>query len=162
MSTRIPSSLKWLIDKRARLDAEIKKTKSSLVEARNLIKELSSLKKSLSAIDQALSLHEIEVDINLIQPINTRYRRINLPYGELTRTILTCLSLYKSKRPVKMTEIVAFVIRRYPDVFIDNMQRLRLNRSVHYRLKDMAANGVIVRHHNPKSGREGIWSLPDE
>lgn len=162
MSTRIPSSLKWLIDKRARLDAEIQKTQSSLVKAKKLLKELSNLKKSLSAIDQALSLHEIEVDVSLIQPVKTQYKRINLPHGELTRSILMCLRLYEGKRPVGMSEIAAFISSRYPNLSDDNLHRITLSRSVHYRLKDLAARGVIVRHHDPKSSHEGIWSLADE
>lgn len=67
MSSRIPSSLKWLIDKRARLDAEIRKTEAFLAKAKDLINELSNLKESLNAIDHTLSLYEIKVDINLIQ-----------------------------------------------------------------------------------------------
>jgi hypothetical protein len=88
MSTRIPSSLKWLIDKRARLDAEIRKTQSSIAKNKELIKELSSLKKNLSAIDKALELHEISVDVTLIEPVKSHYKRIDLPHGELTSSIL--------------------------------------------------------------------------
>lgn len=51
MAPKIPSSLKWLIDKCARLDAEIKKTRASLSSAKQLIEELSKLEDDLAAID---------------------------------------------------------------------------------------------------------------
>lgn len=106
MSTKIPSSLKWLIDKRARLDAEIEKTQSSNEKAKKLTKELASLKKSLLAIDKALEMHEISVDVNLIKSIKSHYKRIDLPHGELTRCILTCLRKYQGVQPVEKAEIV--------------------------------------------------------
>jgi|WetSurMetagenome_2_1015567.scaffolds.fasta_scaffold25035_4 hypothetical protein len=162
MSTRIPSSLKWLIDTRARLDAEIQKTESSLAKAKDLIAELSSLKEKLAAIDQTLGLHEVKVDISLIQPIQSKYVRINLPHGELTRSILLCLRLHKDDRPVKMSEIVTFIASRHADLSAKKEQRVVLNRSVHNRLKLMARDGVIRRHHPLKSRYEGLWSLaPD-
>lgn len=43
MSNDIPSLLKLLIDKRARIDAEIKNTRISLAKAKQLIKGLSEL-----------------------------------------------------------------------------------------------------------------------
>ncbi|MBI5007860.1 MAG: hypothetical protein HZB95_12150 [Nitrosomonadales bacterium] len=162
MSTRIPSSLKWLIVTRARLDAEVQKTESSLAKAENLIAELSSLKEKLAAIDQALGLHEIKVDINLIQPIQSRYVRINLPHGELTRSILLCLRLHKDDRPLRMSEIVTFIASRHADLSVEQGKRVKLNRSVHDRLKLMAREGVVQRHHPLNTSYEGLWSLaPD-
>lgn len=55
------------------------------------MEELSKLKESLVAIDHALSLHEIKIDVSLIQPIQSKHVRVNLPYGELTKSILLCL-----------------------------------------------------------------------
>lgn len=162
MSTRIPSSLNWLIDKRARLDAEIQKTEQSLLKAKGLIEELSKLKESLAAIDHALSLHEIKVDVTLIRPIRSKYVRINLPYGELTRSILLYLRLHKDERHVRMSEIVSFIEARHADLKAQPGERSKLSRSVHSRLKTLAWKGVIQRHHPLKTGYEGIWSLPPD
>lgn len=57
MTPKIPSSLKWLIDKRARLQGEIQKTRASLATAKQLIEELSKLEADLVAIDHSLRLH---------------------------------------------------------------------------------------------------------
>ena len=160
MSTRIPSSLKWLIDKRARLDAEMQKTRAALVKTKKLIKELSEIEKSLSAIDAALALHEIRVDTSLISPIRTQYNRINLPHGELTRLILMCLRQHKNGQPVSKTEIVEFIKDRHPELSDQNEGRVWLNRSVSYRLKGLYKDGILQRHHAPHpSGTEGFWSL---
>lgn len=158
MSSRIPSSLKWLIDKRARLDAEIKKTQASLAKTRRLIKELSDLKETLEAIDLALGMHEIKVDIECIQPLRSHYAKINLPYGELTRSILARLRS-SGGTPVKTTSIIAFVEERYVALNIPPENRAKLARSVHYRLKDLARGGVLLRHHDPYSNTEGLWSI---
>jgi hypothetical protein len=162
MSTRIPSSLKWLIDKRARLDAEIQKTDASLSRAKELLEQLSSLKENLAAIDRTLALHEIKVDVTLIQPIQSKYIRINLPHGELRRSILMCLQLHEAERPVAMSEIVTFIACRHADLSVEQEQRTKLNRSVHYTLKNLARQGIIKRHHDPTSSYEGVWSLADE
>lgn len=161
MSSRIPSSLKWLIDKRARLDAEIKKTEASLTRAQGLIKELSNLKKSLVAIDRTLALHEIKIDVTLIRPVQSHYVRINLPHGELTRSILLCIRLRASERPACMSEIVSFIEARYADIGAQPERREQLVNSVHNRLKCMARRGVIKRHHPMKTNAEGLWSLAE-
>lgn len=158
MTPRIPSSLKWLIDKRARLDAEIAKTQASLAKTRRLIKELSYLKESLDAIERALEMHDIQVDVENIQPIRSHYNKISLPHGELTRTVLALLRL-SGNIPVKTTEIVAFVEKRYIALNIPPENRFKLARSVHYRLKDLVRHGVILRHHDPHTNVEGCWSI---
>lgn len=159
MSPKIPSSLKWLIDKRARLEAEIQKTESSLAKAKVLIEELSTLKDSLAAIDQTLSIHEINVDVCLISPIRSHYVRINLPHGELTRSILLCLRLHQENAPIRTSEIVAFLEARHADLAAKPEKRPILNRSVQNRLNSLAREGVIQRYHLSKTGGEGSWSL---
>lgn len=163
MSTRIPSSLKWLIDKRARLDAEMQKTRASLAKAKKLIKELSEIEKDLKAIDKALELHEVRVDTSLISPVNSHYNRVNLPQGELTRSILMCLRQHESNQPVSKTEIVQFIRSRHPDLIDESEVRSWLLKSVSYRLKSLYRDGVLQRHHSVKpTGAEGLWSLAPE
>jgi len=162
MSTRIPSSLKWLIDKRGRLDAEIKKTEASLSKAKELIEELSSLKENLAAVDLTLSLHNLDVDVNLIRPIRSQYVRINLPHGELARSILLCLRLHQDEGPVSTSELIAFISSRFADLSAKPEERSTLRLSVHNRLKNMCRAGILQRHHDPNSCNEGIWSLAPE
>lgn len=163
MTTRIPSSLKWLIDKRARLDAEVQKTRASLAKAKKLIKELSEIEKDLKGIDQVLELHKISVDTSLISPVKSHYNRVNLPHGELTRSILMCLRQSEDNQPVSKQEIVQFIKSRHPELIDELEVRAWLLTSVRYRLKCLYREGVIQRHHAPQSkGKEGLWSLTPE
>lgn len=162
MSTRIPSSLLWLIDKRARIDAEIRKTQLSIAKTKGLIKELSSLKKSLLPIDKALALHEISVDISLIEPIKSKYKRIDLPYGELTSSILDCLRIHGGRQHVSKTEIIDFVVSRHPNLMTNAGINPWLFGSVSKRLNGLAKKGVIQRHHPSKTTSEGLWSLASD
>lgn len=159
MTSRIPSSLHWLIDKRARLDAEIQKTERSLAKAKHLIDELSELKANLEAIDRTLSLHHIQVDVNLIKPVRSHYVRINLPYGELTRSILMCLRLYAGEGPVSTSQIVSFIAARHADLDAQQETRAQLSASVQKRINNLVRQGVIKRHHSPKTNTYGLWSL---
>lgn len=161
MVPKIPSSLKWLIDKRARLDAEIKKTQASLETAKQLIDELSTLKEDLAAIDRALGLHEIRVDLENIKPVRSHYVRVNLPRGELTRSILLCLRL-RDGVPVRMGEIVSFIEARHGDLSASVGSRGAFHRSVHTRLKSLFHEGKLKRHHDPSSNAEGLWSIADD
>lgn len=159
MTPRIPSSLKWLIDKRARLDAEIKKTEASIKQAKHLIDELSNLKESLAAIDHALGMHDIKVDVSLIQPVRSHYVRVNLPYGVLTKSILMCLRLHKDDGPVRTSEIVSFIAARHADLAVQPERRVKLSRAVHDRLKTLCNEDVVQRHHSVQENQEGLWSL---
>lgn len=161
MTPKIPSSLKWLIDKRARLQGEIQKTRASLATAKQLIEELSKLEADLAAIDHSLGLHEIRIQVEHIQPIRSHYVRIKLPRGELTKSILLCLRLREGV-PVRMSEIAAFIEARHGDLSASVGSRVALHKSVHTRLKKLFSEGRLERHHDPSSNREGIWSLADD
>lgn len=130
MAPKIPSSLKWLIDKRARLDAEITKTRASLSYAKKLIEELSKLEDDLAAIDRSLGLHEIKVQLEHIQPVRSHYVRVDLPRGELTRSILLCLRL-REGAPARMGEIVSFIEARHGDLGASVGNRAMFHRSIH-------------------------------
>jgi hypothetical protein len=161
MTSKIPSSLKWLIDKRARLDGEIKKTRASLTSAKQLIEELSKLEDDLAAIDRSLGLHEIQVEVEHIQPIRSHYVRVKLPHGELTKSILLCLRLREGV-PARMTEIVAFIEARHGDLSASVGSREVFHRSVHNRLKNLCREGRLRRHHPLTSNSNGLWGLSDD
>lgn len=158
MSTRIPSSLVWLIDKRARLDAEIRKTQVSITNAKKLIKELSSLQNDLLAVDKTLALHEVAIDVKLIEPINSHYKRIDLPYGELTSSILSCLRIRNDGPPATKKEIIAFIVSRNPHLMTNIGVHSLLLRSVQKRLNCLVREKIIRRHHSPQD-KKGLWSL---
>ena len=160
MSSRIPPSLKWLIDKRARINGEILKTKKSVARAQSLLDELSKLEEKLAAVDVTLSLHEIEFDKSLISPIRSQYTRIKLPHGELTRSVLLCLRLRQSEgKAAGIFELTSFVEARHCDLTAEKYSRIALTKSIQKCLDRLYRKGLLIRHHDPKSNTGGIWSL---
>lgn len=158
MSTRIPSSLKWLMDKRARLDGKLKKAQSSMGIVQRLIADISNLQKDIEAIDRALGMHKIQVIPQNIKTISSCAKRSRLPWGELTRTLLLGLRLNKGE-PLSTDALTFFVAERFASQYesTEDLKQLRL--SVHYRLKNLARNNVITRPY-PRVGRGGKWILP--
>jgi len=159
MANRIPPSLNWLIDKRARISGEIEKTRRSLKQAQSLIDELEDLETKLKAIDTTLQLHDIQVDIGLIKPITSNYYRLKIPHGELTRSILTCIKLYGTSSPVSKSTIVDFVIARHFDYDAEEIAKSQIRISIKNRLKCLCRDGIIERYHSPDSGKEGLWNI---
>ncbi|GAC1406724.1 MAG: hypothetical protein NVSMB6_03360 [Burkholderiaceae bacterium] len=160
MANRIPPSLKWLIVKRARLDGEIKKTEAALKRSQRLLEELSVIKADLAAIDRALGLHDLQVDIDLIQPIRSQYVRTAIPHGEITRSALLCLRLNEGG-PVSTDTIANFISTRFADLKATPQDATQFRNSVRHRLKVLARQQIVHRHH-PKIGSAiGFWSLAD-
>ncbi len=60
MTTRIPSSLKWLVSKRARLNIKREKLKSQL---QDLSLDLKLIEAKLKSIDDIIRLHDIPLDL---------------------------------------------------------------------------------------------------
>lgn len=73
--SRIPTSLKWLVDKRARLVKRIGKVQQEADQARGTASSLDraceALCHDLEALDWVLSLHEIRVHPETIRPLRT-------------------------------------------------------------------------------------------
>jgi hypothetical protein len=159
MTNRIPPSLNWLIDKRARISGEIEKTRRSLKQAQSLIVELEELETKLKAIDSTLQLHDIQIDISLIKPIATNYYRLKIPHGELTKSILTCIKLYGELSPVSKSTIVDFVITRHFDFDAEEIEMSRIRDSIHNRLKNLCRDGVIDRYDLPGSTNRVLWNI---
>lgn len=157
---RLPSALKWLIDRRGRVDGEIKKIENSLAKCRRYSEDLAKLQELLSSIDKTIALHEIQLNTELIPTILSNTVLVKLRHGELTRGIMRCLKESRGQ-PVRMRTIASFMAENYPELGADRplaFQKLKL--SVSYRLKLLAREGAVVRYHNPTSSHEGMWGLP--
>lgn len=165
---RLPSSLKWLVDKRGRIDGEIKKIESSLAKCQKLMDSLEELKVRLASIDRTLELHEVKIDPQYIPTIHSHEVRVSLPRGELTRSILLCLKL-NNGNPVGTNDIAKFLAARHAELDSIPTDFKQLRTSVRYRLKNLCNDGVVVRHHLfkfqqkvPYANREeGLWTLAD-
>lgn len=160
MANRIPPSLNWLIVTRARLAGELEKTKRSLATAKTYISELEDIEEKIRALDIAFQLHDIQIDLSLIKPIESKSYRLDLPHGELTKSILLCLKLYGAEKPVSKSDIMNFlIIRHYNECSDDEIPREQLGVSVRNRLKALYRDGIIIRHHEPETNTEGVWSF---
>ena len=165
MSTRTPPSLAWLIDKRARLAGRIENATKVIDAARKLEIKRVKMRADLAAIDRALEMHEIRVDVECIIPIAPIERRIRLPYGILTKTLLQFLR--ESGEPLSIDALTMMLINRCVNVQEGAsdpsghqlaFKKLRL--SVRYRLKNLASNGVISRAPCPHGSKGPCWTLP--
>lgn len=171
---RIPSSLNWLINKRARLlgellrleevartqipllDDNVQQAKKALEYALRqraelpsfLIHSLEETKNRLQAIDIVLGMHEIPIDPSAIQPIHSSPPRISHRHGELTRIIIERLHLATGE-PLSSNDIAAYVAKAL---------KLELNEEiknkVRYRLKNLCNSGRVRRTNKRK------WTLP--
>jgi len=159
MNKRIPPSLNWLIDKRARISGEIEKTKKSLKILRQLTKELKEVEANLSALDKAFELHEIQIDISLITPIKTKYSRLKIPHGEINKAVLTCLKLNSDSSSVPKNVIVDFLINQYYNSDQECIPYSEIGQSVSQALNRLYAKGLIQRLHDPNLNFEGHWKL---
>jgi len=161
MAARIPPSLAWLIDKRARIDGELKKARQATDTAMRLIKDLKVLERDLAAVDRVLTLHTLNVDKTLIEPRLSHSKRLELPRGWLTRSLLEIIAA-KMPDPVPSKAILEEVATRFPQLWTDPDSKHQLYESVRYRLKNLARDGVLQRHVPPRGSRERRWSLVPE
>lgn len=99
-------------------------------ETQELAKDLEELEVKLKAIDTSLELHHIKLDVDLIDPIESKELRINIPHGELTKSILTCIRLYGEHKPVSKSIVTKFVITRHFDFDADPVELAQINMSI--------------------------------
>ncbi len=176
-----PPSLKWLINKKARLLGEINSIEKLIpywhafshprfeaLERRadslrkDYIKNLASekklpkLKTQLEAIEIALSLHDIQINTELISPIKTHKQKAFGRYGSMTRGIYEYL---KENKTGSTKEIAEFIFVKN-ELEIKSINFFEMKRAVGSRLRAMTRHGKIERLHTLKGLQEGIWKLP--
>lgn len=183
---RTPPSLKWLIDKRARLLGEINKLEKSqdknvedakkrVVDAENSLehakqeltyaetsvpKIIEILRRDLQAVDNTLGLHDIQINPDIIPPINTPDAERYSDHGAMTRAIFERLKLAggQSVSTFELTDHVAVAIGfKLSD---NNYQEFR--KKISWRLKNLCAKGKVQRLHQVKGAIIGRWILPDD
>ncbi len=155
---RLPSSLKWLIDRRARVAGEILKMEASLTKCQALAADIRQLQDLLASVDETLSLHDVSVDVSLIKPVKRQGVRINMPHGELTRSILLFLKINPGLAS-STDEITKFVAARFVALEGEISSVRELRESVRYRLKGLHRNGVINRHNRNPGAAGTLWSI---
>jgi hypothetical protein len=139
MNSRLPSSLNWLVDKRARLDHEVKHIRKVVKEANDLLRELEL---ALAAIDRTLGLHEINVDKANIDSIRTTPRGEKLPYGSLTQCIVKVLKA-AGGAPLTIQEITIGVFGHWKASWGPKPDAATLRQKVGYRLRNLLKDGSV-------------------
>ncbi|HEY3299949.1 MAG TPA: hypothetical protein VGJ90_04175 [Methylophilaceae bacterium] len=161
MTNRIPPSLNWLIDKRARLSGDIIKTKKALSKVQDLVDKLKTLESDLAAVDQSLKLHNIQVDVENIKPIRPQLKRLKLPHGYINNLVLTYLRSRNDDKPVPKSEIVNFVFNKQFEFDMELATHFQVSFSVRQSLGRLCLLGHIKRYHRLGTDDEGLWTLAD-
>ncbi len=179
---RTPSSLKWLLDKRSRLMGDLQKLKKSYPQTMRTLRERISkaeqelmlakeqydyqrsvtpaqmrmLEADLEAIDRSLSLHAIQINPELLEPLHGQEAIRITSYGAVTRNIHKCLRIANGK-PLLTTQIAIYVAKQC-EVNLTERQFPEFKESVRCRLKGLAYKGKVTRLPTPKGG-EGKWVM---
>jgi hypothetical protein len=165
MTYRIPPSLAWLVNKRARVNGELQrvgKVYSALLEeleqTRILLKaKADALTRDLAAIDHTLGLHEIRIDPNRIVPIQTQSNSDILKRGAITKAIFEYL--YNLEAAHASTREIAIFVAHENSIDPDCSVFVELRRRVRHRLKTLSIKGSVKRWHRRVGNDEGKWSL---
>lgn len=179
-----PSSLKWLIDRRARLSGEIEKVRRqqsafeaeasaaikglqvdlSKAKQNRAIKQsaydchLQSLQAMLAAMDMVIQQHEVPVDPALIRAIREHENPAIGKRGHVTRLIFQCLRS-SDGNPKTTTEIASYVASRLTQSrLIDDFAQFKYQ--IRKRLGHLVWEGRMDRVHAAQTSVEGRWRLP--
>lgn len=108
-------------------------------------KKLTCLKEDLRAIDRAFSLHEIQVNPEIVPSITTQPARSNLKYGDFTKLILKYFASNKDGGSVRE---VAKYLTTVHDFKIGKETTLKeFQRRVRYRIKNLCISGELIWVH---------------
>lgn len=145
MANRIPSSLNWLVKKRAETHGElIRLENEQLIYLRWCNLKLKELKLDLESIDRTLSLHEIKISPNIIPPKQNQVVGSKLKHGELTKLICEGLENFEG-RCASITQLSLYVAAKGSIILRKNITSDSLNNSVRYRVKNLCNDGILER-----------------
>ena len=181
-----PSSLKWLINRHARIQGEIKKIERTEAQRRfdatveitnlqaalltaqdtdtttrrehDLLKE--TLRSEMNAVELLLGRHEVPIDPSIIRPIRSQDNVSVVEFGVYTRLIYECLRLANGK-PCTATQ-VAIHITVSLEWDLDQKTFADFRYQIRQRMKNLAWKGQITRVQNQVGSIEGRWCLNPE
>lgn len=183
---RTPPSLKWLIDKRARLHGELLKLEKShpknvedakmrVLEAEKILelakqkllhiesagaRMLNTLRWDIESVDNTLGFHEIQISPGIIPPIRTQDAERYANHGCMTRAIFERLKL-AGGQPVNTLELTDFVAAKLGVELTENNYQDFRNK-IRNRLKTLYREGKVRRLHQVKGAVVGRWTLTDD
>lgn len=149
---RTPSSMAWLIKQRARLQGKIDILQKKFD---SIPSEIAELQEVLRSLDRTFPLHEVQVEPSEIE--GRRPKRAALaPHGALTKHILT--QLREASGPLYTAEIGLSFARAF-SIDLSKVSQAELADAVLKRLQVLVKRGVVQRHHEKETTRQGSWSL---
>lgn len=143
----------WLIGQRAKIKGQIDRMMRLL---ETLPEKIKAAQIDLAVIDAVIPLHEVKVDPAVITGTKPRQPRM-APHGVLTKFLLRRLRV-AAGQPLYTTEI-ALQFRRENAIDASIIGHAELMDRVGKRLRVLAAEGLVCRHHEPDSRDMGMWSL---
>ena len=179
---KIPSALKWMLTRRARLMGERERLAAQLPQLVSAIgKEtaqaerrldsckrrlamaelhgpgrLQALNAEIATMDAAIAIYGIDIDPDRLSPIRSQYRGRSMDYGQMTRLILRALKECDGAE-LTTTEIALILSVESGVALADNeFQGFRLR--VRSRMRKLAAVGAIRRIHVARTSLEGRWA----
>lgn len=162
MRTVTPPSLKWLVDRRARLLARARQLSTQADHDRQRAAgrdaERAQVLRDIAALDQVLSMHEIQIDPEIIRPKKAQNSERLFPWNHLTRNILACLRQTEGEW-CSTTKIVVFVAAKATKQIDETLHGV-LRLSIRSRLRKLHAAGRVIRRHARTTHHEGYWALP--
>jgi hypothetical protein len=178
---KTPSVLKWMINRRAKLLGEIKKTekrfdsrvldiqqelniierrapilRNRLDRAQNLRPQiLAALRHDLAVIDSAMSQHEVMIDIDLIKPQKSQDNAYFLPPGSMSRLILKALR--EAGGETLCTTEVALFVAMEGKLEIDADDFVTFKIAIRSRMRALHTSGHLKRVEIGRHHVESRW-----
>jgi predicted DNA binding CopG/RHH family protein len=155
-----PQTMRTLRERISKVEQELMLAKERYEYQRSVTPtQMRMLEADLEAIDRSLSLHAIQINPELLEPLHGQEAIRITSYGAVTRNIHKCLRIANGK-PLLTTQIAIYVAKQCK-VNLSEEQFPAFKESVRCRLKGLAYAQKITRLPTPK-GAEGRWARNPE
>lgn len=152
-----PQTMRTLREKIQKAEQELMLAKEQYDYQRSVTPtQIRMLEADLEAIDRSLSLHSIQINPELLEPLHSQEAIRITSHGAITRNIHKCLRIANGK-PLLTTQIAIYVAK-HCEVNLSEQQFPAFKESVRCRLKGLAYKGKVTRLPTPKGG-EGKWVM---
>ena len=156
---RTPSSLKWLLLKRARTLGLLEKKKNRKAK---LSDEIDALRTQMKAIDQVIRQHEAKVDPEA-SPGRRPHRAWIAGHGQMTRSIFEQLREANGQPRTTNELAIQFLQSIGKEVTEETLKDVR--QRIRYRLKNLVRRGDVRPLHELDAHgfcEQGLWALKND
>lgn len=158
MTTKIPSALKWLLTRRARIQGEILKTQARLanrIHAEEFL--IETLNADLRTVDLAIKLHQIPLDPADIPPIRTQIKGRRFAHGQITRGIFAAFRK-GDNAAMSVSEITIYLMAQL-DPPASPIEFLEIKESVYKRIRALGVEGKLERVSRATASIDSYWRI---